>query len=155
MKAGFHLAGAVIFLGAIGCYQPDPELSPPPPPQFEADVGEAEGTEFRDQVPRVLTRNSFELEDRNEPPSPRVRTGWLPRDPFPDEREVGADAARTRVVVRGIPVRDSSKYLVTVLVLNEIRFTESTTWMEIEATPLFTEYADGITRALAAGIHGG
>ncbi len=155
MRAVILTAGAVLLIGTAGCFQPDPDVTPPAPPEYQADVGEAEWAQFRDGVPRALTRNSFELQDRNLPPSPRVRTAWLIRDPFPDEREAGAESARTQVIVRGIPIRDSSKFLVTVVVLNEVQLLDSTQWAEVEATPLFTEYADGITRAIAAGVHGG
>jgi hypothetical protein len=83
-------------------------------------------------------------------------TLWGVRQPFDDERALGATSAESRIIVRARPrSREANIYAVTIVVENRLRM-EGGEWAELPATSEFSAYARSIaselSRELAQGI---
>lgn len=119
-------------------------------------VGTSSRGELDETVRLILTRNQYVLEREVLETNMLYETRWRLRQPFEDERALGATQAESRIIVRARPrSREANIYTVTVTFENRIR-TGDAEWVEVAATPEFTRYAQDIagelSRELAQGI---
>jgi hypothetical protein len=121
-----------------------------------SSVGTAPRAELDNTVRVILTRNLYVLERELLETNMLYETRWRVRQPFDDERALGATSAESRIIVRARPrSREANIYAVTIVVENRLRM-EDGEWAELPATSEFSAYARSIaselSRELAQGI---
>lgn len=119
-------------------------------------VGTAARGDLDSTLRMVLSRNQYVLERETLETNMTYETRWRLRQPFDDERALGATQAESRIIVRARPrSREGNNYTVTMTVENRIR-TGDAEWVQVPATEQFSAYARELTseleRELATGI---
>ena len=96
----------------------------------------------------VLSRNQYVLERELLETNMLYETRWRVRQPFDDERSLGAVQAESRIIVRARPrSREANIYTVTMTVENRVR-TGDAEWVQIPATAQFSAYAEELANEL-------
>lgn len=129
-----------------------------PKATFYKNVGMATLPDLDQKGRRTLERAHYMVLRYDPPPDVYYETQWLARDPFDDERAIGAVRAQSRIIIRARQ-RDATwakamVYSVEFHVENQVRH-EGGDFTEIPATPLFTAYARQLASELEAELRTG
>lgn len=152
--ANTHRIAAALGCLLAGCAaNPDGANPPDGVTGYTERIGLATLHDLDYRLPRVLAEHGYSIAVRDETAhSVSYETAWERRDPFPDEAELDARDARTRITIRA--GRMETYYAVRFYSRSEILTANG--WEPVQATRMFRLYAAGIVRdmhlELASGI---
>jgi hypothetical protein len=117
---------------------------------YQREIGTVTKPDFDRLSTLMLARWRYEVFQTDTVPFIRVETHWRVRPPFADEQALGVNAAESRVIltarVRGGEAGlGVSLYSLRMAVENRVRLTGTVDWNEKTNTPMFEEYANGLT----------
>jgi len=94
------LVGALLF--AAGCASGGGGPGIQDPSLFRRDMGRATYLDIREGVDKILTKYGFNVWRFQENfSSLYFETDWLMREPYPEERDLGVERARSRIILEG------------------------------------------------------
>jgi hypothetical protein len=107
---------------------------------------------------RILERHQFQIVRHDGPPDVYYETQWQQREPFDDERALGAVRAQSRILLKARQRNDTwakaVAYTVDFYLENQVRH-EGGDFTEVPATPQFTQYARRIASELEVEFRSG
>ncbi|NNF29431.1 MAG: hypothetical protein HKN73_19545 [Gemmatimonadetes bacterium] len=124
-------------------------------------IGHATGRDILDAVPKILGSHGYTIyNSRRTDDSIYFETNWRNRAPFEDEADGGAEAARTRIIIRA---RRSSATLFTVRLeaqnqimgVSHVTDPAGTSWSTMPATDAYKAYIGELSSEISLRVDAG
>lgn len=112
---------------------------------YRRELGIATYPDIQQKLGDIIRRYGYEVIRWVGPPEIYIESAWRDRFPFDDEREIGIDFARNRLILRArrVPQRTPNAvlYRVNISLENQTKSGPNGEWQTQVRTPSFLQYA--------------
>ena len=125
---------------------------------FRSSLGTATEHDLRTKVPLYITRNGYTMyREEVTLDGTYFETEWKDRDLFDDEREMGIEAARTKIIITSRPreAQATSLQRANIEIFNHVRMPGEEGWVRTVLTNQTRDHYRDFTRRLNQELESG